>query len=147
MVKIEQNQITFADLAQRLQRIERQLTRGEDTFSFFRNALQAHADRIAGKASIPYRLTYEFSRRDDLSPHQLKLLNALTRQFDLPSGQFSEINFSKLCKAARVRKEGAKDQLIALEQKQLVNRRKDGNRLQISISDQCLHELGHGGDT
>jgi hypothetical protein len=68
-------------------------------------------------------------------PH-IKILNYLSDQFDMQTGKFEEVNFSKIVKECRVGNNKAKGYLDLLVEKGLIKSMSEGHRKNAIISGQ-----------
>jgi hypothetical protein len=110
------------DIRARLKRIERLLAEGFRGLQSSGLSASTH-DKMLSQWSARIRADTSLG-----FPHR-KVLDFLLEQHDPATGQFKDVHFSALVRAARIGKNMAKDYLALLEAKGYIRRRSDGYRV------------------
>ncbi len=140
MVHIQNRDISdpISAIAEKLERIERKLDNSQQLFLFFDAALEAYRKSHFRNTAAPQKILSHVTKDRELGWPHFKLVQCLAEQFCFDKGEFNELCFSKLVRAARVGKLSAKSHLNVLERKQLVESRNDGYRKWYSIGQRAL---------
>lgn len=130
------------DLKEGLKQIEERLAAGQGLFEFFDQGLKAYREHVLKDVQVSnkQKLLHQFSERirldKELGFSHRKILDFLLGEYDLVTGQFNEVCFSKLVKESHVAKGKAKTYLSLLERKDYIKKREDGYRILFKISGQ-----------